>query len=177
MLRNYYTVPARCRHRGGKVDPLSHATRSIGPPSRRSAIQSDTGSLGPKSSKTSQFAVINRFIGIWSHASESCYHSYTVATSGVNRIPSQICHNRLFRRKLQHNFLHMISTEVSSSATHNSSLLYLSNHTRPDILFAVGMLGRAIAAPSAQDVVSVKRLMRYLAVTRDYGLVIGGTGE
>jgi hypothetical protein len=57
------------------------------------------------------------------------------------------------------------------------SLLYLLTHTRPDISFTVGMLGRAMAAPSAQDVVAVKRLMRYLAGTRDYGLVLSGTGE
>jgi hypothetical protein len=57
------------------------------------------------------------------------------------------------------------------------SLLYLSTHTRPYILFTVGMLGRAKAAPSAQDVVAVKRLMRYLSGTRDYGLVLGGTGD
>jgi hypothetical protein len=56
------------------------------------------------------------------------------------------------------------------------SLLYLATHTRPDISFIVGMLGRAMVAPSAQDVVAVKRLMRYLAGTLDYGLVLGGTG-
>jgi hypothetical protein len=82
-------------------------------------IQSDTGSLDPKSSKTSQISVIRRFIGIESDASESYYHSYTVATSGVNRLASQICHNRLFRKKLQQNILPMISTEVSSLAEHN----------------------------------------------------------
>jgi Reverse transcriptase (RNA-dependent DNA polymerase) len=57
------------------------------------------------------------------------------------------------------------------------SLLYLATHTRPDISFTVGMLGRAMAAPSAQDVFAVKRLMRYLSGTLDYGLVLGGTGE
>jgi hypothetical protein len=31
------------------------------------------------------------------------------------------------------------------------SVLYLATHTRPDISFTVGMLGRAMAAPSAQD--------------------------
>jgi hypothetical protein len=56
-------------------------------------------------------------------------------------------------------------------------LLYLSTHMRPDISFAVGMLGRAMAAPSAQDVVAVKRLFRYLSGTRDYGLVLGESGE
>jgi hypothetical protein len=57
------------------------------------------------------------------------------------------------------------------------SLLYLATQTRPDISFTVGMLGCAMAAPSAQDVVVVKRLMRYLSGTRDYGLVLSGTGE
>jgi hypothetical protein len=56
-------------------------------------------------------------------------------------------------------------------------MLYLSTHKRLDISFTVGMLGRAMAAPSAQDVVAVKRLMRYLSGTRDYGLVLGGTGD
>jgi hypothetical protein len=57
------------------------------------------------------------------------------------------------------------------------SLLYLATHTRPDISFTVGMLGRAMAATSAQDVVAFKRLMRYLSGTRDYGLVLSGTGD
>jgi hypothetical protein len=57
------------------------------------------------------------------------------------------------------------------------SLLYLSTRTRPDISFAVGILGRAMAAPSAQDVVAVKQLLRYLSGTRGYGLVLSGTGE
>jgi hypothetical protein len=57
------------------------------------------------------------------------------------------------------------------------SLLYLATHTRPDISFTVGMLGRATAATSAQDVVAVKRLMRCLSGTRDYVLMLSETGE
>jgi hypothetical protein len=122
MSRNDYTVPTRCRHRGGIVDPLGcKACRAIHQPNQ--PIQSDTGSLDPKSPKTSQFSVIRCFIGIEPHASESYYHSYTVATSGVNRLASQICHNRLFRKKLQQNILPMISTEVSSLAAHNMRTL------------------------------------------------------
>jgi hypothetical protein len=91
-----------------------------GHPPANQPIQSDTGSLDPKSPKTSQFSVIRRFIGIESHASDSYYHSYTVATSVANRLASQICHNRLFRKKLQQNILPMISTEVSSFAAPNT---------------------------------------------------------
>jgi RNase H-like domain found in reverse transcriptase len=87
-------------------------------------MQSDTGSLDPKSPKTSQFSVIRRFIEIESPASESYYHSYTVSTSGVNRLAGQICHNRLFRKKLQHNSLPMISTEVPSLAAHKNGVLH-----------------------------------------------------
>jgi hypothetical protein len=39
------------------------------------------------------------------------------------------------------------------------------------------MLGRAMAAPSAHDLVAVKRLMRYISGTLDYGVVLSGTGE
>jgi hypothetical protein len=53
------------------------------------------------------------------------------------------------------------------------SLLYLVTHTPPDIQFVVEMQGRAMAAPSAQDVVAAEQLMRYLSGTRDYGLVLG----
>jgi hypothetical protein len=45
---------------------------------------------------------------------------YTVDTSGVNHLTSQICHNRLFRKKFQHNLLRMTSTEISYLARHNT---------------------------------------------------------
>jgi hypothetical protein len=54
------------------------------------------------------------------------------------------------------------------------SLLYLATRNRHGISFMVGMLGRVMAAPSAQDVVAVKRQMRYISGTRDYGLVLSG---
>jgi hypothetical protein len=120
MSRNDYTVPTRCRHRGGRVDPLGcKACRAIRQPISPSTQIQDHSIQ--KSPKTSQFSVIRSFIGIESHASESYYHSYTVATSGVNRLASQISHNRIFRKKLQQRILPMISTEVSSLAVHNTS--------------------------------------------------------
>jgi hypothetical protein len=130
MLRNDYTVPTRCRHRGKIVDPLDcKACRTISQPIIPSnqildhSIQNHPKPVSFLSSGVSSgsSSVIRRFIGIESHASESYYHSYTVATTGVHRLASQICRNRLFRKKLQQNILPMISTEVSSLAAHNTS--------------------------------------------------------
>jgi hypothetical protein len=119
MSRDDYTLPTRCRHRGGIVDPLGckacRAIRQLISPSNQildHSIQNHP--------KTSQFSVIGRFLGIKSHASESYNHSCTVATSGVNRLASQICHNRLFRKKLQQNILRLVSTEVLYLAAHDS---------------------------------------------------------
>jgi hypothetical protein len=97
------------------VDP--YATRPVGPSASRLAIQSNTLSVGQKSSKTCQFAVIRRSTGIWSDTSESYYRSYTVDTFCVNRCASRTCHNRLSRMKIQDFFLHMISSEGSSLAS------------------------------------------------------------
>jgi hypothetical protein len=122
MLRNDYTVPTRCRHRGGIVDPLGcKACRAIRQPiSPSNQIQDHSIQNHPKPVSFLSSGVIRRFIEIGSHASESYYHSYIVATSGVSRLASQICHNRLFRKKLQQNILPMNSTEVSSLAAHNT---------------------------------------------------------
>jgi hypothetical protein len=118
-----------------------HSTRPVRRSASRSAIKSNTWSLAQKSSKTSQFSVIRRFIEIGSPASESYYRSYiymyihiyiyiyAVDTSGVNRLASQICHNRFFRKKLQHNLLPMISTEIPFLATHNTSQWELSKRS------------------------------------------------
>jgi hypothetical protein len=60
-----------------------HATRPVGPSASRSAIQSNTLSLGPKSPKTSQFAVIRRSTVIGSYTSDSYCSSKTVHKSGA----------------------------------------------------------------------------------------------
>jgi hypothetical protein len=54
MLRNDYTVPTRCRRRGGIVDPPMRQGLQGHPPADQTS-KSNTLSLGPKSSKTSQF--------------------------------------------------------------------------------------------------------------------------
>jgi hypothetical protein len=51
----------------------------------------------------------------------TCIYIYTADTSGVNRLASQICHNRLYHKKLRQNLLHVILTEVSSLATQNTT--------------------------------------------------------
>jgi len=58
------------------------------------------------------------------------------------------------------------------------ALRYLT-HTRPDIGFAVGYVSRFMAEPREDHLAAVKHLLRYVAGTRDYGLVYprGSRGE
>jgi hypothetical protein len=53
------------------------------------------------------------------------------------------------------------------------SVMYAMTGTRPDICFAVGMLGRYAHDPSESHMVAMKRLLRYLAETVDWKLRIG----
>lgn len=54
------------------------------------------------------------------------------------------------------------------------SLLYLSVVARPDIANSVALLGRKFAAPTEQDWVAAKRVMRYLKGTIGWSLRLGG---
>ena len=49
------------------------------------------------------------------------------------------------------------------------SLRYLT-HTLPDLLFAVGILSRHMENPTQEKYIGVKRVLRYLKGTKDYGL-------
>ena len=57
------------------------------------------------------------------------------------------------------------------------SLLYLSNGTRPDITYAVNVLSRKQSNFNQEDWAKVKRVLRYLNNTKQYGLSIKGCGE
>jgi hypothetical protein len=46
------------------------------------------------------------------------------------------------------------------------SLLYAAITSRPDISYAVGVLGRYASAPSVQHMTAAKRLLRYLLTNR-----------
>lgn len=50
------------------------------------------------------------------------------------------------------------------------SLIYLAIATRPDISFAVGVASRFLENPTSQHVNSVKRILKYLKFTIDYGI-------
>jgi hypothetical protein len=51
-------------------------------------------------------------------------------------------------------------------------LLYLTTKTRPDIVVAVRFLSRKVASPTELHWAAVKRLLRYLSGTQDYGIHI-----
>ena len=69
----------------------------------------------------------------------------------------------------------LVDTELYQSAV--GSLLYLSTKTRPDIAYAVGNVARFSSKPSKVHWISVKRIMRYLNGTLDYGLMYHCTGD
>ncbi|POM77221.1 Integrase catalytic core protein [Phytophthora palmivora] len=49
-------------------------------------------------------------------------------------------------------------------------LMYLATSTRPDLAFALGQLSRFVANPSSKHIGTLKRVLRYLAGTLDYGI-------
>jgi len=57
------------------------------------------------------------------------------------------------------------------------NLLYLSNKTRPDITLAVNLESRHVEKPTTQDVVNVKRTLRYLCGTQDNGLLFSSKSD
>ena len=57
------------------------------------------------------------------------------------------------------------------------SLLFLATRTRPDICAAVGILCRYTSAPTAENWVQLKRVLRYLRATTKYGLRIWISSE
>ena len=73
--------------------------------------------------------------------------------------------------------------EVSQLADHQEymslvgSLIYLSVVTRPDIAYAVGRAGQAMANPTQADMVAAKRILRYLQASKDIGIVYQRMGE
>ena len=62
------------------------------------------------------------------------------------------------------------STDHQQYQSAVGSLLYLAMATRPDIAFAVSSVARFSAQPSKQHWTAVKRILRYLRGTADYGL-------
>lgn len=54
------------------------------------------------------------------------------------------------------------------------SLMYLMVSTRPDLAYAVGVISRYSSDPRSIHWAAVKRIIRYLAGTLNYGIVLGG---
>ena len=48
-------------------------------------------------------------------------------------------------------------------------LIYLI-HTRPDLAFAVGVVSRFVSEPTVQHLGAVKRILRYVSGTMDFGI-------
>ena len=63
----------------------------------------------------------------------------------------------------------LVDQELYQSAV--GTLLYLSTKTRPDIAYAVGNVARFSSKPTQTHWIAVKRIMRYLNGTPDFGLL------
>ena len=67
--------------------------------------------------------------------------------------------------------------DVSTYQKAIGCLTYLATNTRPDISAAVGILSRFMSDPGAVHWVGIKRILRYLQGTRDYGLKFSGNEQ
>jgi hypothetical protein len=54
-------------------------------------------------------------------------------------------------------------------------LLYVANHTRPDLSVAVGKLASFVANPTDAHWMALKRILRYIRGTLYFGIVLGGS--
>ncbi|KAL3686396.1 hypothetical protein R1sor_008970 [Riccia sorocarpa] len=66
--------------------------------------------------------------------------------------------------------------DASSYRSTVGQLLYLT-HSRPDIAFAVGRLSQFMSKPFVSHAMAMKRLLRYLHGTADFGLMFSRTGS
>jgi hypothetical protein len=71
----------------------------------------------------------------------------------------------------------MAMTEGWSYPSIIGMLLYLSTNTRPDISFAVSQVGRFSASPKQSHAIAVKTIIRYLAGTKDKGMILKPRGD
>lgn len=53
------------------------------------------------------------------------------------------------------------------------ALMYLMIGTRPNLAYSIGFLSRSLDNPSAENVVAIKRVFRYIAGTVSMGIVYG----
>jgi len=72
--------------------------------------------------------------------------------------------------KIGPNLVYNKPNRSNSYAKLMGELQYLANATRPDISYAVNRLASYTANPSLEHYGSLKRILRYLAGTKDYGI-------
>ncbi|KAJ8890658.1 hypothetical protein PR048_010167 [Dryococelus australis] len=53
--------------------------------------------------------------------------------------------------------------------------MYLSNKTRPDIAYTVNCCSKSVEKPTEEDIISIKRVLRYLRGTENLGIRFGGS--
>ena len=56
------------------------------------------------------------------------------------------------------------------------NVMYLMTGTRPDLAFAVGKLSQYVSSPHKHHWLALKRVMRYVQGTSEYGILFGANG-
>jgi hypothetical protein len=148
-------VPTRCRYRGGIVDSIGcKACRAIRQPISPSnqildhSIQNHPKPVSSLSSGVSSGSSLMPLNPTVTHTQSPHLAS--------NRCASQICHNRLFRKKLQQNILRMISTEVSSlAAQYRGKVLSISVAFSP-LLPSVLLEDKSVAFPCGTNAMPIR---------------------
>jgi hypothetical protein len=131
MLRNDYTVPTRCRHRGEMVDPLGckscKAIRQPITPSNQlldHSIQNHPKPVSFLSSGVSSESSLTPLNPTITHT-QSPYLASIASLARFVKID-------FFGKKLQQNVLPMVSTEISSIAAHNITHAKETSPNTPD---------------------------------------------
>ena len=116
--------------------------------------------------------------GIFVHQStyvKNVLTKYNMATSNAISTPMEIRGERgIYDDAKEGEALLDESTPYMSAI---GELMWLANRTRPDIVYAVNVLARHSKQPTQRHWAGVKRIIRYLSGTADYGIMYRNRGS
>ncbi|GKA26081.1 retrovirus-related pol polyprotein from transposon TNT 1-94 [Tanacetum coccineum] len=115
-----------------------------------------------------QFDVKSAFLN--EELKEEVYEKYVIDT--LEKFNMAGCKTACTPMNIGEKLQHEDGTEAADGTLYRSligRLIYLT-HSRPDISFSVGLLSRFMHKPSKHHLRAAKRVLRYLAGTKDFGI-------